>query len=85
MYPNGGVDEAVRIDQTDGCFKIGRAIAGTDSEYIFEADLASAFDDGRAVGVELGVIEVTVGIDEVQRGAELGRTIVAGANEFANG
>jgi hypothetical protein len=66
MNSGAGIDKRMRIGEADCCFEIGRAVSGSDGEDVFQARLASTFDDSAAVVIELCVVEMTVGIDEVQ-------------------
>jgi len=66
MDSGAGVDERMRIGETDGRFEIGRAVAGSDRENILDANLAGTFDDSLAVTIELRIIKMAVGIDELQ-------------------
>ena len=73
MNSGGGIDERMRIGETECCFEIGRAIAGSDGEDVFQARLTGTFDDGGAIFIELRIIEMTVGIDELQKATRLPR------------
>jgi hypothetical protein len=73
MNSGGAIDEWMSIDETDCCFEIGRPIAGSDREDIFQAGLAGAFDDSSAVVIELRVIKMAVRIDELQKATRLPR------------
>ncbi len=63
MHADGGVDERVAIGQADGGFEIGRTVAGADRHHALDAGGERALDHGLAVGVELLVIQMAVGID----------------------
>lgn len=85
MNSGAGIDERMSISETDCCFEIRRAVAGSDGEDIFQASLAGTFDDSGTVVVELCVVEVAMGIDEVQSDLGQGRRVIASADEFADG
>ena len=65
MNSGRGVDEGMGIGEANGGFEIGWTVTRTDCQDVFQAGLASAFNNSSAIVVELGVIEVTVGIDEM--------------------
>ena len=64
MHADGGVDERIALGQPDGGFQVGRAVAGADGHHALHAGGAGALDHLLAVGVELGVVQVAVGIDQ---------------------
>ena len=64
MDADGGVDERIAVGQADGDFEIRRTVAGADGHHAFHAGGAGALDSLLAVGVELGVVQVDVGIHQ---------------------
>ena len=64
MDPDGGVDERIALGQADGRFQVGRTVAGADGQHALHAGRARAFDGLVAVGVELAIVQVDVGIDQ---------------------
>ena len=65
MDAEGSKDKIVLIGLTNGDGKIGRPIACSDGQNIFQSCFTGALDDGGAIRVELLVIQVTVGIYEL--------------------
>ena len=64
LNPNRGVDEWVPVGQANGRIQVGRTVAGADGQHVFDARRARAFDGFLAVGVELRVVQVDVGIHQ---------------------
>ena len=62
---DGRVDRLVAVGQADAGFEVGRTLAGADDHHPLDAGGQGAIDHGLAVGVELGVVEVAMGIDHV--------------------
>ena len=64
MHADGGVNKWIAVGQADGRFQVGRAVAGADGQHAVDAGGAGARDGLLAVVVELGVVQVAVGIDQ---------------------
>ena len=60
MDADGGIDRFMLIGQADAGFEVGRTVARADDHHALDAGGQGAVDDGLAVGVELGVIEMAV-------------------------
>jgi hypothetical protein len=54
----------VFVGEANAGFKIGRTLAGPNDHHALDAGSQGAVDHGLAVGVELGVIEMAVRVDE---------------------
>ena len=64
MHADGGVEAGIALCQTDGGFEIGRPVAGADGHHAFDAGGAGALQHLVAVGVELGIVQVDVRVDQ---------------------
>jgi len=67
MDPHGGVDRVIAIRQADTGFEVGRAVACADNHHSLDSSGQGAVDDGLTVGIELGVIEMAVGVNHFKR------------------
>jgi hypothetical protein len=64
MNADGAIERRVSIGEADASFKIGRAVAGADGDHMLDARVERALDDFVAIGGELVIIEMAMGIDE---------------------
>jgi taurine--2-oxoglutarate transaminase len=72
MDAGGGINRFVAIGQADAGFEVGRTVARADNHHAFDAGGQGAVDDGLAVGIELGVIEVLEEEKLVENSARMG-------------
>ena len=82
MDADGGIDRFMAIRQADAGFEVGRTVARADDDHSLDAGGQGAVDDGLAVGVELGVVEMAVGVDHfTMSGLKAGPTLLQAGSD----
>ena len=59
---DGGIDKIVLFGLANGDREIGRTVARSDGQTIFQSSFTSSLDHARTIGIELLIVEMTVGI-----------------------